>query len=72
MRVPRKLIEPYFDNLLQYTDIEAGHFTTFEVPKQVTDDIKSFIAKVLEQEKIKFAEEQARKVQESTSNKIEI
>lgn len=73
MRAPQKLIEKYYSNLLQYSSLgELGHFTAFEHPKAVTDDIRSFVHKVLEHERVKFAEEQARKVQESKSKKVEM
>lgn len=48
VRSPRALIEPYFEALLQYTDLGVGgHFTAFEEPHLVAQDIHSFAGKLL-------------------------
>lgn len=60
VRTPKKLIEGYFDNLLQYTEFpRGGHFIAFEEPELITKDIKSFTQKVLDQiEQLKAQKEQ--------------
>lgn len=51
--VPRKLIESYYENLLQYTEVDGGHFLAFENAPAVANDVRSFVGKVLEMEKQK-------------------
>lgn len=63
LRAPKKLIEGYFDNLLQYTEFpRGGHFIAFEEPELTSKDIKSFIKKVMDQ--IEQAKAQAQKEQQ--------
>lgn len=47
-RSPRKFIESAYRNLVQYTDLpRGGHFTAFEEAQLVSDDIRSFVRKIL-------------------------
>ncbi|CAG2179304.1 unnamed protein product [Oppiella nova] len=49
--VPKSLAHYQFPNLVQYTDMpRGGHFSAFEEPILVSDDIKKFVKTVLELE----------------------
>lgn len=51
IRTPRKLVEHSYSNLLQYSDFPVGgHFTAFEEPVLTSNDIRSFVYKVIEQQ----------------------
>lgn len=53
LRTPRKLVEHAYSNLLQYSDFPVGgHFTAFEEPVLTSNDIRSFVYKVIEQQKL--------------------
>jgi len=52
LRVPKALTHDLYENLVQYTEMgRGGHFAALEEPKLVSDDIKSFVKKVLDLEK---------------------
>jgi len=59
VRTPRLFVQNSYANLVQYSDFErGGHFTAFEEPQLVADDIRLFVGKVLKQE------EEAKRAQE--------
>lgn len=65
MHTPRKLFEPYFEQLVQYTDFpRGGHFTALEEPKLVSEDIRTFVHKVRKIEAAK--KEQAKAANKKT------
>jgi len=50
-RAPRKLVEHMHENLVQYSEFpRGGHFTAFEEPQLVCDDIRKFTKAVLKLE----------------------
>lgn len=54
IRTPRALVEHSYSNLLQYSNFpQGGHFTAFEEPVLTCADIRSFVYKVIEQQKLK-------------------
>lgn len=56
-RTPRKLVEPYYDHLLQYTELpRGGHFTAFEEPELVVDDLRTFVESAVQFHKQKEEE----------------
>lgn len=50
---PKKFIEPYHLDLVQYNEMDGGHFLAFERPKSVSEDIRKFIKKVIDRESAK-------------------
>jgi len=48
----RVLIEANFANLLQYTELQIGHFFAFEEPQLICADLRQFVSKVLHQQKL--------------------
>lgn len=64
VRTPRQLVEHGYSNLLQYSHFPVGgHFTAFEEPVLTSNDIRSFVYKVIEQQ------EQAKKDQQTKQQK---
>ncbi|UXI20891.1 propionyl-CoA carboxylase beta chain [Sarcoptes scabiei] len=50
---PKKFIEPYHSDLVQYNEMDGGHFLAFERPKSASEDIRKFIKKVIDRESAK-------------------
>lgn len=45
--LPKSLLPEVYYNITQYTDMpRGGHFASFEEPKLVADDIRSFIRSI--------------------------
>jgi len=49
-RAPKRLIAPSYEKLVQYSDFpRGGHFTAFEEPELVNEDIRAFVSKIIAQ-----------------------
>lgn len=61
VRTPRKLVEHAYTNLVSYSEFPVGgHFTAFEEPVITSNDIRSFVHKVIEQQEQAKRDQQAK------------